>query len=157
MTTIDCESPQIVNAPRYGQKEGQAFFADFVKENQLRWLPGWLPGARSQCGKIILKKLGTAFFIWIPCLHHVLEKADGLWSPHFRPPQFAPRWHAPDPKDSSPPKNRYLSGTSFYVNFLLSEEPPVNANFLSGWCFICFNQLLSVSNLRTTPLEATLV
>jgi len=57
MTTIDCESPEIVNASRYGRKEGQAFFADFVKENQLRWLPG----ARSQCRKIILKKLGTAF------------------------------------------------------------------------------------------------
>ena len=33
MTTIDCESPEIVNASRYGRKEGQAFFADFVKES----------------------------------------------------------------------------------------------------------------------------
>ena len=40
MTTIDCESPEIDNASRYEQKEGQAFFADFVKENQLRWLQG---------------------------------------------------------------------------------------------------------------------
>ena len=80
-------------------------------------------------GKEFKKKLGTAFFVWILCPIMFGGKADGLWSPHFRPPQFAPRWHAPDPKGSSPPKNRCLAGTSFYVNFLLSEEPPV---FVTG-------------------------
>ena len=61
MTTIDCESPEIVNASRYGRKEGQAFFADFVKENQLRWLPGPSLSIKSQCRKKFKKKLGTAF------------------------------------------------------------------------------------------------
>ena len=61
--TIDCELPEIVNASRYGQKEGQAFFADFIKGNQLRWLPGPSLLTRSQSRQRIQKEAWHCLFI----------------------------------------------------------------------------------------------
>ena len=65
MTTIDCESPEIDNASRYERKEGQAFFADFVKGNQLRWLPGPSLLTRSQCRPRIQKEAWHCSFFLI--------------------------------------------------------------------------------------------
>ena len=54
-----------------------------------------------------------------------MEKAEGFLKSPFPASPFSPTLRTPDPKGSAPPK---LSGTSFYVNFLLSEEPPVTMN-----------------------------
>ena len=87
MTTIDCEPPEIDNASKYGRKERQAFFAYFIKGNQLRALlpgPSLLTRSHDQCRQSIQKEAWHCFFIWILCKKQMDCEVPISGLPHLR-------------------------------------------------------------------------